>query len=65
MKKVVCFVLGVILVSISLFFDILYLNLFTFGYNMQKYVYFISSRVECLLFIPGIFCFIIFLKKKG
>lgn len=65
MKKVLFTFLGIIFVAISLFFAFLYLNLFTFGYNMQKYVYFISSRIECLLFIPGILLLFLAIKKKG
>lgn len=65
MKKIFLFILGILLISISCFFWILYLNLFSFGYNIQKYVYFISSRIECLLFLPGILLVFYSLKKKG
>ena len=65
MKKIFFLVFGIILLSISVFFAILYLNFFSFGYNMPKYVYFISSRIECLLFIPGILLLFLAIKKKG
>ncbi len=46
--------LGVILSSIGLNFIILYMNLFSFGYSFLEYVYFISKRLECLLFLIGL-----------
>lgn len=65
MKKITLLLIGILFLSISIFFSLLYLNLFTFGYNTQKYVYFISSRIECLIGIVGILLIIIVLKKKG
>jgi len=65
LKRFFYLTLGILFVSISLFFLILYLNLFTFGYNMQKYVYFISSRIECLIGLIGILLIVVSLKKKG
>ncbi len=65
MKKILLVIIGVLFLSISIFFSILYLNLFTFGYNTQKYVYFISSRIECLIGIVGVLLIILGLKKKG
>ena len=47
-------VLGIFLVSIALFFAILYTNLFAFGYSFLNYVYFINSRIEFLVFYVGV-----------
>ena len=65
MKKIIFGILGSLFIAISLFFDILYLNLISFGYTFLKYVYFISRRVECQIIIPGIILMILALKKKG
>jgi len=65
MKKIFFLLFGILFVSIGLFFTFLYLNLFYFGYNIQKYVYFIIRRVECLIFFPGILLIVLSLKKKG
>lgn len=65
MKKILFGLLGSLFIAISLFFDILYLNLISFGYTFSKYVYFISRRVECLIIIPGIILNLLALKKKG
>ena len=54
MNKIIYFFVGVLLVSISIVFFILYLNLFVFGYNLLEYLLFCFKRIECLLFIPGI-----------
>lgn len=65
MKKIILLGLGILFLSISLFFMILYLNLFTLGYSFFDYVHFINSRIECLIFYVGIILIIIGLKKKG
>ena len=54
MNKIIYFFVGVLLVSISIVFFILYLNLFVIGYNLLEYLLFCFKRIECLLFIPGI-----------
>ncbi len=64
MKKIFLFFLGNCLISISLFFAFLYFNLFTFGYTFSEYVYFISRRFECILFVPGLLC-LFFAFKRG
>ena len=65
MKKYFLLILGILFLSISIFFAILYLNLLTFGYNIRKYVYFISSRLECLIGLLGLLIVVVALKKKG
>ncbi len=47
-------ILGIILSSIGLTFIFLYLNLITLGYSFLDFVQFISTRMECLLFLLGI-----------
>jgi len=54
MKKIFKLLLGVLLVSLGLFFLLLYLNLFTFGYTFLEYVHFISRRIECYSMVVGI-----------
>ena len=64
MKKIILLGIGILFLSISIFFMILYLNLFTLGYSFFEYVYFINSRIECLLFYIGVILIIIGLKKE-
>ncbi len=49
---------GILLMSIGLFFLILYTNLFSLGYSFLDFVHFISRKVECLLFLVGLFLLI-------
>lgn len=54
---------GIIISSIGLMFIFLYTNLLTLGYSFLDFVKFISTRVECLLFILGFF--LILFSMKG
>ncbi len=65
MKKFFMAVLGILLVSIGLFFCILYLNLFSFGYSFLDYVYFIIRRIECHILWAGIVLLFFALHRKG
>ena len=48
MFKFFIFLIGFGLTTIGLVYLILYLNLFSFGYNFFDYVNFIIRRIECL-----------------
>ncbi len=65
MKKLLMAVLGILFVSIGLFFCILYLNLFSFGYTFFDYVYFIIRRIECHILWIGIVLLFFVLHRKG
>lgn len=52
--KLLLFLISIFLISLSITFDIIYLNLLTMGYTFIEYVNFIIRRVECLTFIIGI-----------
>ena len=58
-------ILAILFCSIGLFFNVLYLNLFTIGYTFLEYVYFIIRRVECNCFLVGLLLLLISMKKKG
>lgn len=47
--------IGTFLISIGLFFVIIYLNLFYIGYTFLEFVYFIIRRGIILFFLVGIF----------
>ena len=48
MFKIFIFLIGFGFTTIGLVYMILYLNIFTFGYNFFDYVNFIIRRIECL-----------------
>lgn len=54
MTKIFIFLIGFGLTTIGLIYIILYLNLFSFGYNFFDYVNFIIRRIECLNTVVGI-----------
>ena len=56
--------MGIYLISISLSFMIIYLNLLSLGYDFAYYVYYVIKRPEVLLLIPGLLFIIISLKRK-
>lgn len=55
--------IGIFLVSLSLMFLILYLNLFTIGYTFFEYLGYVASKVECLGGILGIILIVGSFKK--
>lgn len=63
--RILMFLFGFGLTVISLSYVILYLNLFSFGYNFLEYVNFISRRVECLIFFVGIIIIILTMTIGG
>ena len=64
MIRIIPLIIGIILCSISIFFIIIYLNLFTMGYSFIEFVKFINTRLECLLFYIGLILIIYSLERK-
>lgn len=56
--------IGIFLASIGFMFVLLYTNLFTLGYNFWEFVQFISTRVECLLFVFGWILIFISIERR-
>lgn len=63
MLNVSLFILSILFMSLGLFFIILYLNLFTIGYNLLEFVYFIIRSFYCDLFFIGILLLVILLER--
>ena len=55
MFKLLKIIIGINLISYSLMFFIMYLNLFTLGYGLGYYLLQIISHLETLLIFPGIY----------
>ena len=64
MIRIIPLIIGCVLCSISIFFMIIYLNLFTMGYSLFDFVKFINTRIECLLFYVGVILIIYSLERK-
>lgn len=54
LARIFFFLVGFGMTTIGFVFIIIYLNLFSLGYNFYDYVKFIFSRVECLNAFFGI-----------
>lgn len=52
--NIIKIVLGSLMVSIGLFFILIYLNLFIMGYSFLEFVYFIIRSGIILFFVGGI-----------
>ncbi len=59
------FIFGIFLISFSLAYIILYLNLLVMGYSFLEYVKFISRKFECNSFLLGILCIYLSIKRWG
>jgi len=55
MFKILKILIGINLISYSLMFFIMYLNLFTLGYSIGYYLTEIFTHFETLLIFPGIY----------
>jgi hypothetical protein len=64
LKKIVMFIIGINICSISLMFIIIYLNLLRMNYNFIDYIKYIFTHFECLMFIIGLILIKFSLKKS-
>lgn len=62
--KAILFVIGIVLISISISFLIIYINLLNMGYTFSEYVNFIIRRLEIIAFIPGVCLIVISMLKR-
>lgn len=62
--RVIVFLTGIFLISISLSFIIIYINLLNMGYTFLEYVNFIIRRMEVIAFVPGVFLVIVSMLKR-
>jgi len=63
MFKLFLYILGIIFLSVGIFFTLIYTNLFTMGYSFLDFVKFISKKIECWFIILGIICILISLER--
>jgi len=63
MFKVFLYFMGVILISVGIFFTIIYLNLLTVGYTLGDFVKFIIRKPEFWFISVGVVCILISLER--
>ncbi len=63
MFKLSLYILGVFLVSIGIFFTVIYLNLLTIGYSFFEFVNFIISKPIFWSILIGILCIALSLER--
>ncbi len=61
--RILMFLIGIILSSLSLTFIILYLNIINLGYSFHSFVNFIIKRWELYLLFIGIILIVLSLRK--
>ena len=64
MLRILLYILGILIVSISISFIIIYLNLLNMGYSFLDYVNFIIRRIEVVIIIVGVLLLFISLRKE-
>ena len=64
MKKIILFIISYIFMVIGITFILIYINLFSFGYNFYEYLEFIFTSYECILFFIGLIIISILLLKE-
>lgn len=63
MFKLMLYFLGVFLVSVGIFFTIIYLNLLTMGYSFLDFVKFIIRSPIFWCILIGVLCIVISLER--
>ena len=63
LKRIIYFILGIIITSSALTYIVIYLNLLRMGYSMLDYVKYVLSSIECTKIFIGIILIILSLKK--
>ena len=62
--KIFLFLISFFLMIFGLTFIIIYINLFTFGYNIYEYLEFIFSNYESLSFFVGFVMMLLIFRKR-
>ena len=65
MTRFLTFLIGFGLMVIGFTYIITYMNLMSMGYSFQEYLYYITSRIECLFSIIGFLIISIIIFTKG
>lgn len=63
LKRIISFIIGIIITSSSLMYIVIYLNLLRMGYSFKDYVKYIVSSIECTKILIGILLIYLSLKK--
>ena len=63
LKRILYFILGIIITTSALMYIVIYLNLLRMGYSMLDYVKYVLSSIECTKIFIGIILIILSLKK--
>ena len=65
MIRILLYGSGFILMVIGFFYLIIYTNLFTFGYSLKEYMYFMLSHIRNYALLVGLILVIVALCWKG
>lgn len=62
--RMILFFVSFFLMVLGLTLIIIYINLFSFGYNIYEYLEFIFTNYECLSFFIGLVIMLLLLRKR-
>lgn len=63
-KKIIMFIIGVIISAYSVMFIIIYFNILNMGYSLIDYMKYIIKKPECIIIILGILLICLSLRKE-
>ena len=63
MKTIIFYILGILFVTLGLFFIIININLFFIGYSFIQFVNYIISSPQCNIFFIGILILILVYER--
>ena len=62
--RILAYILGIIIISISISFMYLYTNVMAIGFTFADYLLYISKRWECWMVFAGVFLLIFSFKER-
>ena len=62
--RIFTYILGIIIISVSISFMYLYTNVLTVGFTFVDYLLYISQKLECLMIFPGIILIVCSFKRR-
>jgi len=63
--KIIIKLISFLMMVYGISYIFIYINLFSFGYNIKEYLNFILKRYECYLFLLGLIIQLYYIIRKG
>lgn len=63
--RVIVYIIGFLLAMLGNFYMLVYMNLFSFGYNIIEYLEYVFTRYECYYTVIGFILIMVAIMMKG